>query len=188
MRKVTQKCFDKNLLYIYNNNYENNTLVTEEKKKFLDKDLVNYKFFLPSKKTDIYVVTAQLPENVTCKHCVLQWKYHGGNNFGVVSNETGNGCLGCVNRQEEFYNCADIEILKESEYLSLEKLNLLKPLASELNKTKNWATATVPTTTTVLACTSEPKESEISNLTKNEKILKILEKLLEVFSSNSTIF
>ena len=91
--------------------------------------------------------------------------------------------MGCQNRQEEFYNCADIEILEESEYLSKKKLNQLKPLESELNKKKDWSAITTDaaSTTTAAPCLSEHKETEISNLNKDEKVLKILEKLLEFF-------
>ena len=75
MKKVTQDCFDKNLLLIYNNNFNNNPLLSEEEKKLLNQRMNDYKYFLPSKKTDKYTVTAQLPIGVTCKSCVLQWKY-----------------------------------------------------------------------------------------------------------------
>ncbi|KAL8602230.1 hypothetical protein ACOMHN_022743 [Nucella lapillus] len=38
----------------------------------------------------------KLPDGVSCSQCVLQWKWHGGNNFGTI--------------QEEFYGCSDIAI------------------------------------------------------------------------------
>ena len=101
MKKVTQDCFDKNLLFIYNNNFYNNALLPDEKKKLLDQSLNDYKYFLSSKKTDKYTISAQLPEDVTCKHCVLQWKYHAGNNYGLTNSTTGDGCSGCTERQEE---------------------------------------------------------------------------------------
>jgi len=97
MKKVTQDCFDKNLLFINNNNFYNNTLLPNEAKKLLNQSMNDYKYFLPSKKTDKYIVSAQLPDGVTCKHCVLQWKYHAGNNFGLTQ---GVGCLGCAETQE----------------------------------------------------------------------------------------
>jgi hypothetical protein len=100
MKKVTQDCFDKNLLFIYNNNFYNNSLLPDEKKKLLDQSLNDYKYFLSSKKTDKYTISAQLPEGVTCKHCVLQWKYHAGNSYGSVQSHKTINCLGCAERQE----------------------------------------------------------------------------------------
>jgi hypothetical protein len=42
---------------------------------------------------------------------ILKWKYHVGNNWGIdpVSNK---GCLGCDPRQEQFYGCSDVTIVK----------------------------------------------------------------------------
>ncbi|XP_052081951.1 uncharacterized protein LOC127719748 [Mytilus californianus] len=48
-----------------------------------------------------------LPSGLTCTQCVLQWKYHVGNNWGVSPD--GTGCVGC-GAQEEFYGCSDIAI------------------------------------------------------------------------------
>nr|XP_022312788.1 uncharacterized protein LOC111117853 [Crassostrea virginica] len=54
---------------------------------------------------------AQIPDGVTCSQCVLQWKWVGGNNWGICPD--GYGGLGC-GKQEEYYNCADIAILPTS--------------------------------------------------------------------------
>lgn len=45
--------------------------------------------------------SARLPQNLSCSRCVLQWRYHAGNNWGIAM-ETGQPCLGC-GAQEEFY-------------------------------------------------------------------------------------
>ena len=45
--------------------------------------------------------SAQLPFGLACSRCVLQWRYHAGNNWGR-NMETGLPCLGC-GPQEEFY-------------------------------------------------------------------------------------
>lgn len=50
----------------------------------------------------------RLPPDVTCKDCVLQWKYNTGNSWGKDL-ETGESCLGC-GPQEQFYACADVAI------------------------------------------------------------------------------
>ncbi|KAK0058915.1 solute carrier family 25 (mitochondrial carrier protein) member 16 [Biomphalaria pfeifferi] len=49
----------------------------------------------------------QLPRNVKCRACLLQWKYNAGNSWGV--DPDGTGCIGCGN-QEQFYGCSDIAI------------------------------------------------------------------------------
>lgn len=57
----------------------------------------------------VYVThRVRLPLDVTCKDCVLQWKYNTGNSWGKDP-VTGESCLGC-GPQEQFYACADIAI------------------------------------------------------------------------------
>ena len=52
--------------------------------------------------TSIFLLySAQLPRGLSCSRCVLQWRYHAGNNWGRDI-ETGQPCLGC-GAQEEFY-------------------------------------------------------------------------------------
>lgn len=43
----------------------------------------------------------RLPDGLSCSHCVLQWRYHAGNSWGI-DYDTGKSCLGC-GHQEEFY-------------------------------------------------------------------------------------
>lgn len=54
---------------------------------------------------DSFVV---LPENLSCKHCVLRWTYNTGNSWGIC--EDGTGEVGC-GAQENFKSCADIAII-----------------------------------------------------------------------------
>lgn len=51
-------------------------------------------------------VCYRLPD-ISCSHCVLQWIYIAGNNWGACPN--GTGAVGC-GPQEEFRACADIAI------------------------------------------------------------------------------
>lgn len=53
-----------------------------------------------------------LPENLTCKHCVFQWKYQTGNSWG---SSNGRACLGCGRENEEFYGCSDVAIVGKNE-------------------------------------------------------------------------
>ena len=48
----------------------------------------------------------QLPSDLICKRCVIQWWYRGGNTWGCDSNGCGKG----HGAQEHFVNCADISI------------------------------------------------------------------------------
>ncbi|KAH3799741.1 uncharacterized protein LOC127836919 isoform X1 [Dreissena polymorpha] len=50
----------------------------------------------------------KLPAGVTCRACVLQWRYNTGNSWGVDP-VTQKGCIGC-GPQEQFYGCSDIAI------------------------------------------------------------------------------
>ncbi|CAF0938333.1 unnamed protein product [Didymodactylos carnosus] len=64
-------------------------------------DLSSTTYYLPHGNKSYFYVPVQLPENLTCKHCVLQWKYHAGNTWG--KDKFGRKCLGCADQQEEFY-------------------------------------------------------------------------------------
>jgi len=58
-----------------------------------------------------YKISYQLPSDLTCDLCVLQWRYVAGNSWGKCDNGTeGIGC----GAQEEFRACADIRITSTS--------------------------------------------------------------------------
>ncbi|CAG9129586.1 unnamed protein product [Plutella xylostella] len=63
--------------------------------------------YYPTEGSTKYAVTYKLPEGLICEHCVLQWKYTAGNNWGVCANGTQG--LGCGN-QEEFRACSDVSV------------------------------------------------------------------------------
>jgi hypothetical protein len=63
---------------------------------------------LPSTESRDYSLSIQLPPNLVCNHCVLQWTYVAGNNWGTCSN--GIGKIGC-GPQEHFRTCSDIKII-----------------------------------------------------------------------------
>lgn len=50
----------------------------------------------------------RLPKDLVCDHCVLQWRYVAGNNWGPCEN--GTSAIGCGN-QETFGACSDIKIV-----------------------------------------------------------------------------
>jgi len=54
-----------------------------------------------------YSVRLKLPPGVSCSHCVIQWNYRAGNNWGNCNNGTSG--LGC-GPQETFRGCADVSI------------------------------------------------------------------------------
>ncbi|KAK6184942.1 hypothetical protein SNE40_007289 [Patella caerulea] len=105
-KKVTQKCLDENVLQ--------------------RADGKGTTFPIPQGKYNAFFnFSVKLPEGLTCKQCVMQWKYRTGNTWDKDDN-SGVFCLGC-GPQEEFYNCADVEILPKGEK-------------------SGWTKATVPST------------------------------------------
>ncbi|XP_071141174.1 uncharacterized protein [Mytilus edulis] len=67
----------------------------------------------------VHHMTLLLPRDIKCTQCVLQWRYRTGNSWGTNSN--GHGCIGCGN-QEEFWNCADIQIGYNTRYKDNSKI------------------------------------------------------------------
>jgi len=61
----------------------------------------------PVTATGLYKAVLQLPKGVRCDHCILQWNYRAGNNWGDC--DDGVNRPGC-GRQETFRGCADISI------------------------------------------------------------------------------
>jgi hypothetical protein len=62
--------------------------------------------YYPKEGNKVYEMKYRLPKKA-CEHCVLQWRYIAGNNWGNCPN--GTGAVGC-GPQEEFRACADITI------------------------------------------------------------------------------
>lgn len=83
---TTQECLDKHVLQ----------LEGKDKSRFYPRD-----------GNKMYEMKYKLPEDFECPHCVLQWRYIAGNNWGTCEN--GTGAVGC-GPQEEFRSCADIAI------------------------------------------------------------------------------
>ena len=54
-----------------------------------------------------FSTSVKLPVGLSCRHCVLQWRYVGGNNWGICPG--GQAGVGC-GHQEEFRACADVAI------------------------------------------------------------------------------
>ena len=101
---ATQDCLDLNLLEITNG---------------------SKRFHVDSTSIIIHI-NVTLPNNLTCKHCVFQWKYITGNSWGVSN---GRSCLGCGKKNEEFYGCSDISILNDIETITdLITTTTIKPI------------------------------------------------------------
>jgi len=87
-RPVAQTCLDKHLLSL-----------TSGGQKFYPKP--------PEQVGRFYKIQYNLPADLTCSLCVLQWRYVAGNNWGNCPE--GPGGWECGN-QEEFRACADVHI------------------------------------------------------------------------------
>ncbi|XP_017776785.1 PREDICTED: uncharacterized protein LOC108562829 [Nicrophorus vespilloides] len=62
--------------------------------------------YFPKDGNKVYEMKYKLPK-LTCPHCLLQWRYIAGNNWGDCAN--GTGAVGC-GPQEEFRACADVAL------------------------------------------------------------------------------
>ena len=87
-----QDCFNKNPLNVTGDNGE-----------------VLNEYVLPDQRTRKFPVKVQLPKDLECDQCILQWTYVAANSWGVDP-ETGKRCRGCSKAQEHFRSCADISI------------------------------------------------------------------------------
>lgn len=120
--------------------------------------------------TGRYLLEAQLPQGLTCSQCVIQWKWHTGNNFGFGPD--GRSCKGC-GPQEEFYGCADVTIISKTTSLPQVQTSLppntprpvvitrptetQPPPVTAKPTTATTTTTTVPTTTeTVMTSSVKP--------------------------------
>lgn len=83
-KEVTQECLDKNQLTINGND-------------------LKYRVNSNEKQINLKV---KLPDGFSCTHCLFQWHYRAGNSWGSDSEGTGIG----FGPQEEYNNCADIQI------------------------------------------------------------------------------
>ncbi|XP_045488901.1 uncharacterized protein LOC110993889 [Pieris rapae] len=84
----SQECFDKYPLELKNGGF----------------------YFFPHRDGN-YTVQYRLPK-ISCEHCVLQWRYVAGNNWGHCSDGTeGMGC----GTQETFGSCSDIRIMADQQ-------------------------------------------------------------------------
>ncbi|XP_076308763.1 uncharacterized protein LOC143224226 [Tachypleus tridentatus] len=66
-----------------------------------------YKYKVPHPKPDTFQIHLRLPRALYCSHCVFQWTYTAGNNWGTCIDGTQR--VGC-GPQETFRNCADVTI------------------------------------------------------------------------------
>ncbi|XP_018496560.1 uncharacterized protein LOC100907903 [Galendromus occidentalis] len=70
-----------------------------------------YRYYVPRPSTGKYEAALKLPKHFVCDHCVFQWTYTAGNNWGTC--EDGRQAVGC-GPQETFRGCADIAIVGEA--------------------------------------------------------------------------
>ncbi|KAJ8317041.1 hypothetical protein KUTeg_004945 [Tegillarca granosa] len=130
-KKFTQDCLDKHPLKVSGN----------ESTKYY-----------PGAKVGLHNLTLEIPAGLTCDQCVLQWRYHTGNSWGV--GEDGKGCIGC-GPQEEFYACSDIRISNDCSS-SHHKVSTQHP--TTIKPTTKLTTTTTPKTTTTTVTTKPTTE------------------------------
>ena len=89
--EATQECLDRRLLKI----------AGTDSTKYRDVDKFG---------SELITVRVQLPVDVACRHCVFQWKYTTGNNWGTDP-ITGQSGIGMGIENETFMGCSDISIV-----------------------------------------------------------------------------
>ena len=84
--------------------------ITQEKLMYdLKQPNGDTKWRINSQGNDVFTIKLKLPKGLTCDHCVMQWWWRVGNNWGCDG--PGNCGMG-KGPQEHFVNCADIRITK----------------------------------------------------------------------------
>ncbi len=145
-----QECFDKNPpLRVYPTGEDN--------------------FMLPDYESRTFDLKIELPQDLDCEQCILQWTYVTGNSWGI--GEDGKGCVGC-GPQENFRSCADIKVASKTAAPSTE---MPKTSTTEMPKTSTTEEHTTrtsiktttktegpPKTTTVIETTTAAKETSTS--------------------------
>ncbi|XP_068241170.1 uncharacterized protein [Palaemon carinicauda] len=88
--------------------------------------LVDYpgtRYELKHSQTGLFMIRLQLPKNVVCSQCVVQWHYTTGNNWGFCKD--GSNQPGC-GPQEVFRGCSDIAIFAPEDPTFYQFLNLTR--------------------------------------------------------------
>lgn len=101
---VTQDCLDKHPVYI-----------TETR---------DGRYHVKASENGVIFMKGRLPANMSCDHCVLQWRYNTGNRWNCDINDN---CGHGMGPQEEFYGCADISIMESPDSTSGSRESPLKP-------------------------------------------------------------
>ena len=95
-----------------------------------------------------------------CDHCVLQWHYHTANTWGTDEDGTGTG----HGYQEEFYGCADVEIVNTGnapiETTPATFPSTTTPITTTTTTTTTTKTTTTKTTTTTKSTTKTPSNPD----------------------------
>ncbi|XP_066987427.1 uncharacterized protein [Macrobrachium rosenbergii] len=91
----------------------NENPAAEDSQRCLDKQLLQMadgsgsRYYLEGDVRGSHTVHVQLPDRLSCSHCLLQWTWVVGNTWGTCPD--GSGANGC-GPQETFVNCADVSI------------------------------------------------------------------------------
>lgn len=104
--------------------------------------------------TGIFNGRIKLPDDLSCEHCVIQWRYHTGNSWGC--DETGKCGLG-LGEQEEFYGCADVKINGRSGPRPSSTIS--SPISSSTVQSSTSIQTSQDTTSTKLSSTTKPTMS-----------------------------
>jgi len=126
--EATQACLDRRVL----------KLAGSDSTKYRDVDKFG---------SQAITVRLQLPSDVACRHCVFQWRYTTGNNWGTDP-ITGQSGIGMGIENETFMGCSDISIVENGS-----PVNTLPPIT---HPTAAPSTTARPATTAGPVTTARP--------------------------------
>ena len=115
------------------------------------------RWYLTSAESKMYSIDLKLPKHLTCDHCVLQWWWTCGNNWGCDGKKCGLG----HGAQETFVNCADICILSSDDSNNGENDNRTTPTPRRQSTTLKERTQFMPSLTTFRAKEVTEKENNV---------------------------
>ncbi|KAK0067922.1 bypass of stop codon protein 1 [Biomphalaria pfeifferi] len=136
--EATQSCLDENVL----------ADLSGKKRFYFDVAAIGF-----------YNYTLVLPAGFTCDHCLLQWKWHCGNDWGCDSDGTCGLGRGLV--QEEFYACADVAVAPKGVVIVTQTPPTIAPTTASTTTTTSTTTAR-PTTRSPDVTTTQPASTTSS--------------------------
>ncbi|KAK3599271.1 hypothetical protein CHS0354_012882 [Potamilus streckersoni] len=142
---VSQACLNRTLLYLPS---ESGTRYSVNNNNFVG----------------LHTIKIQLPANMTCSQCIIQWHYNTGNSWGCENNMCGLG----LGKQETFINCADVAIVDTSLVNTSATPSLLNSVTS--NQISSTVSSTISTTSSDISINSSTNTTTATTTTSGNQV------------------